>query len=143
MGTQNRRDALEELKTQLEAVSGVTTVVRSYGDLDITNYAEAELPLIEISEPDEDTYTEMVSQRNLMQINAILKIWFVDWNTIIQTSYETLMKNIRDKIGAKFKLENDAIQCRVDSISKVEGELPLWSYTIVLELKYYLNALST
>ncbi len=143
MGTQNRRLVLEELKTQLEAVSGVTTVVRSYGDLDITNYAEAELPLIEIPEPNEPTYTEMTSQRNLMQLEVVLKVWFVDWYTTTQASYETLMKNIRDKIGAKFRLENDAIQCRVDSILKVEGELPLWNYGVVLELKYYLNALST
>jgi len=72
-----------------------------------------------------------------------LKVYFVDWNTDVQDSYETLMKNLRDKIGGDFKLGNTTIESRVDSISPVEGILPLRSFGISLELRYYLNEKST
>jgi len=143
MGTQNRRAVLAELATQIALVSGVVTVQRSYGEFDITQKASSNLPLIEIFEPEEDTYTEMVGRRNLMQLLVSMKVWFVDWNDTPQATYETLMKNIRDKIGSKFKLENDAIECRVDSISAVEGTLPRWSFEMVLELRYYMDEEAT
>jgi len=141
--SQNRRSVLEELAAQLATVSGVTAVQRSYGEIDITQKASTDLPLIEIIEPEEDTYSEMTGQRNLMQLMANLRIWFVDWNDTPQAAYGTLMKNIRDKLGSQFKLGNSAIVCRVDSISAVEGILPRWNFSMVLELRYYMNEQST
>lgn len=141
--TQNRRDVLAELATQLLAVTEVITAQRSYGEIDITQKLTANLPLVEIMEPDEDTYTEMTGRRNIMQLRTVIKIWFVDWNDTPQSTYETLMKSIRDKLGSQFRLGNDAIECRVDSISAVEGTLPRWSFEMELELKYCLNEKAT
>ena len=136
---QNRRDLLAGLKTLMGTVTGVVTVERSYGELDITVYASTDLPLVEIEEPEEDTDQEMTSHRTLMAVLVKLRVWFVDWNTDTQASYETLMKNIRDKIGGDFKLGDTTIESRVDSISPVEGILPVRNFQVVLELKYYLN----
>jgi len=144
---QNRRDILSELETLIGTVTGVETVVRTYGEADVALnielYASTDLPLVEIMEPEEPTYEEMTSHRALMQLMVDLKVYFVDWNTDVQDSYETLMKNLRDKIGGDFKLGNTTIESRVDSISPVEGILPLRSFGISLELRYYLNEKST
>ena len=144
---QNRRDILDSLKTLIESVTGITTVIRTYNEddeaLNIEIYATADLPLVEIKEPDEPTYQEMTSHRTLMQLLVDLRVYFVDWNTNVQASYETLMRDIRNKIGDDFKLGNTTIESRVDSISPIEGVLPVRSFGISLELRYYLNEKST
>ena len=86
----NRRTALAQLKTTLEEITEIKTVVRSYGgrtvrgaadleSFDITNYTSAQLPLIEIQEPAEDTEQQNTSMRAIMALELILKLWFVSW----------------------------------------------------------------
>jgi hypothetical protein len=144
---QNRRDILAGLETLLGTVTGVTTVVRTYGEADVALnielYASTDLPLVEMMEPEEETYQEMTSHRTLMQLLVNIRIYFVDWNTDVQASYETLMKNLRDKIGGDFKLGDTTIESRVDSITPIEGVLPVRNFGISLELRYYMNEKST
>jgi hypothetical protein len=53
------------------------------------------------------------------------------------------MKNIRNKLGDKFILGGDSLICRVDAISAIAGTLPVWHFDMNLELRYYINELST
>lgn len=150
---QNRRDVLSSLKTILEGISGIETVVRSYisqvhvdvptEGLDISLYSSSDLPLIEVMDPDEETYQELTSHRAMMQLFVKLRVWFVDWNIDVQSAYETIMKNIRDGIGDEFKVDNKAVECRVDNISAPSGSLPVRNFQMDLELRYYLNEKNT
>lgn len=142
MATLNRRDALAGLKTTLEELAPATiiTVVRTYTEIDITEYNRADLPLIEIQEPEEDADTEMTGQRSIQNLMVKLKVWFFDWAVDPDaTIYEALMKAIRDKIGANFKVGNTVIACWVGRISKIGGEMPVWNFETDLVMKYYLN----
>jgi len=136
---ENRRDILSYLKTLLESVVGVTTVVRTFKDIDITNYNENELSLIQIKEPSESSKEEMTSMRAIQDLEVQLKIFFVVWGENPTTAYETLTKNIRDKIGNDFKLGNYAIKILIEDISLIDGEIPLYWYFINLDIEYYLN----
>lgn len=146
----NRRAALAKLKTILEEITEIKTVVRSYGgrtvrgagdleSFDITSYTSAQLPLIEIQEPAEDTEQQNTSMRAIMALECTLKLWFVSWAEIPTSAYETLIKKIRDKIGANFKLDNTVTGIWVIEISLVSGELPVYNIEIELAMKYYLN----
>lgn len=138
--TLNRRDALATLKTKLEEISEVKTVVRSYMEIDITNYKTADLPLINIIEPAEEAEEQMTSMRAIMELLVRLKVWFVDWAEDPDvTIYETLIKKIRDKIGANFKLDNTVTGVWVLDVSLVDGELPVYNIEIGLAMKYYLS----
>lgn len=143
---QNRRTILAALKTILEELSPayVKTVVRTYTEIDITNYLTADLPLIEIQEPAEDSDEEMTSRRSIRNLEVVLRVWFFDWaedpDTVI---YETLMKQIRDKIGAEFKIDNTAIADWVGSVSVIAGEMPVWNFSMALILRYYLDQQAT
>jgi len=134
-----RGNFLGQLKTTLSAVTGINSVVRSYTELDIKQYSEAELPLIEIVEPSEDPDRELTSQHSLVFFDTKLKIWFVDWNDQPQIIYETIMKRIRDTIGGVFTMECKANACYVTSVAKLEGSVPLYSYEMDLRTKIYLN----
>ena len=154
----NRRDALATLKTILEEITEIKTVVRSYGgrtrvaggagtleSFDITNYKIAELPLIEIQEPMEETEQQNVGMRAMMVLGCSLKIWFVSWHETPQTDYETLVKKVRDKIGANFNLidgvtgKGTVTGIWVLNVSLISGELPVYNIEIELAMKYYLN----
>lgn len=138
----NRRDVLSQLKTVLATVSGVVNVVRTYleADFDITQYAIADLPLIAIAEPAEETEQEMTSQRSVMTLVVRLKIFFVDWAIDPDaTKYEALIKNIRDKIGANFTLNDTATEARIMSVTSVLGTMPVYNFVMDLEVRYYLN----
>lgn len=146
MATQNRRAVLANLKTALEELSPtyVTTVVRTYTEIDITNYLTTDLPLIEIQEPLEVSETEMPGRRSIRALEVVLKVWFVDWaEDPDATIYETLMKAIRDKIGAKFTVDSSAIATWVGDVLKIEGEMPVWNFSMGLVLKYYLDQQAT
>lgn len=136
---QHRNDVLDGLKTLISDVSGVTTVVRTYGDIDIAQYSSTDLPLVSIKEPEEDTYEELTSRRSMMLLVTKLVVWFVDWNLDIKSTYETLMKNIRDKIGSDFTISGNAVEVRVNSITEIDGNLPVWNFGLELELKYYID----
>ena len=139
----DRRSVLAALKTILEEISEVEeSVVRTYlgTDFDITQYAISDLPLIVISEPAEDTFEEMTSQRSMMSLTAKLMVYFVDWAIDPDaTKYEDLVKKIRNKIGANFTLNDTATECRVADISTILGTLPVFNFVIGLEVRYYLN----
>lgn len=141
----NRRDILSGLATILATVTGIVTVVRSYGEegIDITQYAEAELPLIDIIEPSEDNDEEMTARRSIQFLDTVLRVHFVDWNDDVQSTYETHIKNIRDKVGAGFKVNDSATACWVTDITRVLGEVPLWKIELSLRVKYYLDQLNT
>jgi hypothetical protein len=138
----NRRDVLAALKTILEEISEIETVVRTYleTDFDITQYATDELPLIAIPEPLEDTYEEMTSQRSMMSLGTKLIVYFVDWAIDPDaTIYEALIKLIRDKIGGNFTLNDKATEARIMSVSSVLGTMPVYNFVMELEMKYYLD----
>jgi len=150
MATQNRRTVLATLKTGLEELKPtyVATVVRTYTEIDITNYLTADLPLIEIQEPPEVSETEMTGRRSIRALEVALRVWFVDWaEDPDATIYEELMRQIRDKIGAKFTLLQAgvpaAIATWIGDTSKIEGEMPVWNFSMGLVLKYYLDQQAT
>ncbi|TET09092.1 hypothetical protein E3J84_05500 [Candidatus Aerophobetes bacterium] len=150
MATQNRRTILASLKTALEELSPtyVKTVVRTYTEIDITNYLTTDLSLIEIQEPSEVAETEMTGRRSIRALEVTLRVWFVDWaEDPDATIYEALMKQIRDKVGAKFTLPQagvpSAIATWIGGTSKIEGEMPVWNFSMGLVLKYYLDQQAT
>jgi len=134
----NRRDALAALQSILSTIAEVKTVVRSYVPIDITSYAEAAFPLIELQEPDETPDSEMTSMRQIAFLEVATKVWFITWGENPTATYESLVKAIRNKIGANFNLNNTATGCWVINVTKVEGEMPLFHFDISLRLKYYL-----
>jgi len=138
----NRRDVLAELKIVLEEISEIKTVVRTYleTEFDVTQYAQADLPLIAIPEPAEETDEEMTSQRSMMLLGTKLIIYFQDWDIVPDaTIYEALVKLIRDKIGDNFTLNDKATEARIMSVSSVLGTMPVYNFVMELEMKYYLN----
>jgi len=142
----NRRDVLAQLKIVLDEITEIKTVVRVYleAEFDITQYAQADLPLIAIPEPAEETDEEMTSQRSLMALATKLVVYFIDWAVDPDaTKYETLVKKIRDKIGANFTLNDKATEARVMSVSSVLGTMPIYNFVVGMEMKYYLNEAAT
>jgi len=142
--TENRRDLLAALATMLGTVSGVVTVVRHYSEeFDITQYAEAELPLVAVKEPSESPEEECTSMRAMMWLEATLKVYFVHWGISPDATYEALMKAIRDKIGGDPNLNNSSVFTYVRGISEIAGEMPLFTFTMDLACRYYLDQTST
>ena len=135
----NRRTILANLKTVLSEITEVKTVVRSFVDLDIKKYSETELPLISIREPAESPDDELVSMRAMQNLELKLRIYFVYWDAFPLSSYETLTKAIRDKIGSNFTLNSSATKVLVTTVSEIRGEIPLYDFDIVVDIKYYLN----
>jgi len=140
---ENRRDVLSGLETIIDAISEVTTTVRTYAPVDILNYKEAEMPLVNIIEPGEDTYQDMTSHRAIMSLGVVLKVWFVSWAEVPTSTYETLMKEIRDAIGANFTLGGAVDAAWVDGVTEISGEMPVYNYGISMQVRYYLNAAAT
>jgi len=140
---QNRRDVLAQLKTVLEEVTEVKTVVRHHGELDITQYSQADLPLIGMQEPAEGTEEEMTSMHSVANLDVVLKVWFLCWGINPTTTYGALMKMIRNKLGANFTVGERAVKVLVGGISKIEGEMPLFWFNITLDIQYYLNQMET
>lgn len=88
----NRREALAALKTVLEEISEIKTVVRTYKEAEfgITQHAQADLPLIIIPEPAEETYEEMTSQHSMMSLLTKLMVYFLDWDTVPDATRQVL-----------------------------------------------------
>ncbi len=141
--SENRRTILTNLKTLLSNVTGVTTVKRSYMPVDILNYKEADLPLVNLIEPPEEAWQETTSQHAVQLLDIDLKIHFVSWAEDPSATYETLTKNIRDAIGADFELGGAASACWVVEVSKIDGQMPVYNYGMVLRCKYWLNQKTT
>lgn len=138
----NRRSVLAALKIILEEISEIKTVVRTYleTEFDITQYEQADLPLVAIPEPAEETDEEMTSQKSMMSLGTKLVVYFVDWAIDPDaTIYEALIRLIRDKIGGNFTLNDKATEARVMSVSSVLGTMPVYNFVMELEMKYYLD----
>jgi len=112
-------------------------------DIDITQYNITDLPLVAIKEPEEDTDEEMTSQRSLMSLTTRLRVYFVYWGEDPSSTYKTLIRGIRNKIGASFTLSNNVTEARVSEMTAVLGTLPVYYVELELEMKYYLNEKST
>jgi len=141
---ENRRTLLASLKTALEDVVGEDHVVRHYAEeLDISKYRERDLPLIAIHEPAESTETELTSMRAMMWLEIKLKVYFMDWELVVGSAYEALLKSIRDKIGGDPNLNSSSVFTYVGTISEVAGEMPLYTFTMELMSRYYLDQTAT
>lgn len=141
---ENRRTIPAKLKTILEEIAEIKTVVRVYLDsFDITQYAMADLPLVAIPEPAEETDNEMTSQKSLMRLATQLVVYFLHWGITPDVTYGTLLKKIRDKLGVNFTLGGVVTETRVDAISAILGTMPLYNFRINLEMKYLLDETST
>ena len=144
--TENRRDLLASLQSTLESVSGIENVVRHYSEeFDISKYKERDLPLITIKEPAESPEEECTSMRAMMWLEIKLKVYFTEWELVVVASseYETLMKAIRDKIGSDPNLNSSSVFTYVKGISEIAGEMPLYTFTMDLACRYYLDQTST
>lgn len=142
--TENRRDLLANLKTTLEAVSGIENVVRHYSEeFDVSKYKEEDLPLIAIKEPAESPEEECTSMRAMMWLEIKLKVYFTEWELVVGSAYETLMKAIRDKIGGDPNLNSSSVFTYVKGISEIAGEMPLYTFTMDLACRYYLDQTAT
>jgi len=136
-----RENVLAALKTVLEEITEIKTVVRVYlSEFDVCQYAQVELPLVAISEPAEETDEESTSQRSMMALATRLLVYIIDWAIDPDsTKYDALVKKIRDKIGDNFTLNDTATECRVASVSTIMGVMPVYDFVVDLEMKYYLN----
>jgi hypothetical protein len=139
----NRRDLLAALQTLLTSVTGVTTVVRTHTAIDLTQYLSTQLPMVEIIEPAENTDQELTGRRQMVAFDLSLNVHFLVWGNSPVTAYETLVKNIRDKIGSDFCLGGKATGVWVTATRAPEGEYPLFKFVIDLTAKYYLDETST
>ena len=141
---QNRRLILAKLAVEMDTVSGINTVIRVYTKtFDLTQFTQAQLPLLTIIEPAEETDDEMTSQRSLMALIAQMSIHFLHWGITPDATYEAIVKAIRDKIGSNFDLDGLITEARVDALSTIGGAMPLFNFDMDLEMKYYLNETAT
>ena len=138
---QNRRSILTAFAALIDAISQVTTVVRSYRPVDITQYTQAELPLINIIEPAEEPEEHLTSMKEMAWLNLNMRLYFLNWGETPDATYGGLVKAIRDKIGNNFKVSNTATSALIDSISAIgEGsEMPLYWMDFEVAIKYYLD----
>jgi thioester reductase-like protein len=141
--SQNRRTILSNLTTALGNVTGVTTVVRTITEIDITQYTESQLPLINVREPEENTEDEMTSMKSMMNLEILTTVFFIRWGMDPDSTYETLVKNIRNQIGANFTLNGSCTGTWVTDVSLVTGEMPLFRFDVILRCEYYLDLKST
>jgi len=140
---ENRRTLLANLETALGTVTGITTVLRHYINLDITQYAEAELPLVAIKEPAEENDQELTGRRAMVTLDLNIRLYFVSWGIAPTGTYETLMKSIRDKIGGDFNLTSSSVATWVTDVSAIDGDMPLYFVDIGLRSLYYLKQQAT
>lgn len=141
---QNRRLILAKLAEEMEAVDEIKTAIRVYKkDFDLTQFTQAQLPLLAIVEPAEETDDEMTSQRTLMALVAQMSLHFLHWGITPNATFGTIIKAIRDKIGDNFDLGGLITVARIADLSTIGGAMPLFNVDIDLEMKYYLNEMDT
>ena len=141
---QNRRLILAKLAVEMGTVAGINTVIRVYSKtFDLTQFTQAQLPLLAIVEPAEETDDELTSQRSLMVLVAQMSLHFLHWGITPNATFGTIIKAIRDKIGDNFDLGGLITEVRIDALSTIGGEVPLFNVDIDLEMKYYLNEMDT
>jgi len=141
---ENRRTVLAKLAVKMAEVDEIKKVIRVYvKNFDLTQFTQAQLPLLAIIEPAEETDDEMTSQKSLMALATQFSIHFLHWGITPDSTYETLVKAIRDKVGANFDLDGVVTEARVSDLSVIGGEMPLYNFDMDLEMKYYLDEMVT
>ena len=141
---ENRRTVLAKLAVKMAEVDEIKKVIRVYvKNFDLTQFTQAQLPLLAIIEPAEGTDDEMTSQRSLMDLATQFSVHFLHWGITPDPTYETLVKKIRDKVGANFDLDGVVTEARVSDLSVIGGEMPLYNFDMDLEMKYYLDEMVT
>jgi len=139
MSSLNRRNILAGLETILKTITSVKAVVRSYMPVDIEQYATTSLPLIEIREPAESPDAEMTSRRQIVNMDTAIRVFFLSWAESPAVAYESLVKEIRNKVGVNFNVSGTATACWVVGVGQVNGEMPLYQFSMTLRVRYYLN----
>ena len=135
----NRRDIGSNVASVLQALTEVKNVVRSNARLDISNYYETDLPLIEIKEAAETPDVELTSQRQMSFLDLTLRVYFVEWGEFPNSTYETLIKKIRNIIGNNFTLNETANGAWVVGVGEIQGAMPLYYLDLDCRVKYYLE----
>ena len=135
----NRRAILSGLAAVLAEITEVKTVVRTLLDADMKIYATTVLPLIEVQEPDETEDRSLTSQRQIMFLDTVIRVWFVRWGADPNSTYETLVTKIRNKIGDHFTINETATGAWVTRVTGIEGAMPLYHFDMSIRVKYYLD----
>jgi len=138
---QNRGNVLAALKTTITNLGSTyaKTVVRSYSGADIQMYLDTDLPLVDMREPNENNDKELTSFRSINKMALVLRIYFVSWAESASSTYEDIIKSVRNAIGANFKATETALKAEVTTISGIQGEMPLYWVDIGLDIRYYLD----
>jgi len=139
-----RRATLAAFATLMEEISEITTVVRSLRPIDPKQYAQAELPLLNIVEPEEDVKEEEIGMHSLQELTLDgFRLYFLNWGETPSATYETLIKRVRDKLGDNFKVSNTATAALIGSISAVQGRMPLYWVDVEVRIEYYMAQTNT
>jgi hypothetical protein len=138
-----RRALIAKLAEIIDEITAIKTVVRTYTDVDMTLYNEVDLPLADIVEPAEEVFENESTQRSMMSLPLRMRVLFITWGVVPSSTYESLVKAIRDKIGEHFTLDQTATKCQVNSVSGIGGEMPLYYFDVMLETRYHLNEKET
>ena len=141
----NRRNVLASFATLMDAISQVTTVVRTYRPVDVTHYTQAQLPLLNIIEPGEEPQAHLTSMREMAELDLNMRLYFVHFGETPDATYGGLIKAIRDKIGNNFKVSEYATSALIESITVVmeESEMPLYWMDFQVVIRYYLDEKNT
>ena len=99
--------------------------------------------MLNIVEPPEDVDTQQTSMRSMQNLELNLRTYFVYWGIDPDSTYEALMKAIRDAIGGGFKVSNTVTAAQVGLISELDGQMPLYFFDIEVIITYHLNQLDT
>ena len=142
---QNRRSVLAAFAILMDAISQVTTVVRTYRPIDITQRVQADLPLLNIIEPDEEPEEHMTSMREMAWLTLNMRLYFLHWEETPNPTYGGLVKAIRDKVGDSFRVSNTATSALIESITTIseDSEMPLYWMDFEVAIKYYLDEQNT
>jgi hypothetical protein len=116
------------------------TVIRTHTPLDISLYHSWNLPLVEVREPAEKEHTSLTSMRQEMELDSVLRVYFVQWGVTPDATYTAMVKAIRNLFGAHFTLDCTAVGAWITSVGPITGEMPLYTFEMNLQIRYYLDA---
>lgn len=142
---QNRRSVLAAFAVLMDTISQVTTVVRTYRPIDIKQRVQADLPLLNIVEPEEEPEDHLTSMREIAWLTLNMRLYFVHFAEVPDPTYGGLVKAIRDKIGNNFRVSNTATSALIESITTISEDsmMPLYWMDFEVAIKYYLDEQST
>jgi hypothetical protein len=133
MSDSRRKSILAQLAVVLKT-TGIRTVYVSGGDLDLTSFRIAELPVVNVVIRSEAPQHEK-SMHAIWLVRADAKVSFVEEITGSETLRDSLTKEIKDALGGDITLQETCIECRISNIS-YGGAFPLWDITLSLDIVY-------